>query len=86
MPTEQPDSGRRDKGAGFSWRLALLLALALYGIIFVAVNSESVDVSFVIFSTHASLVVVILLALAIGFLAGFLFDTVRERRRRGSRS
>ena len=82
MSTEQPDSGRRGKGAGFSWRIALLLVLALYGIIFVAINSESVDVNFVIFSTRASLVVVILLALALGFLAGFLFDTVRDRRKR----
>ena len=68
----------------FSWRLALLLVLALYGVLLVALNAKQVKVNFVIFSTRASLVVVIVLALATGFLAGFLFDTLRDRRKRES--
>lgn len=68
---------------GFSWRLALLLLLGLYGVLLVALNAKQVKVNFVLFSTRASLVVVIVLALATGFLAGFLFDTLRDRRKRG---
>ena len=39
-------------------------------------------VNFVFFKTEASLFVVLLLAIALGFVAGWLFDDVRDRRRR----
>jgi uncharacterized integral membrane protein len=65
-----------------SWRLVVFGALAVYAILLVVLNARQVSVNFVLFSTQASLVVVLLLAIALGFLAGFLFDTLRERRRR----
>ena len=57
-------------------------ALALYGILLVLLNSGEVKLNFVVWSTRASLVFLLLIVLAVGFLAGFLFDTVRERRKR----
>ena len=66
---------------GIPWRLVALGALAVYAILLVILNAERVEVSFVFFSKDASLVVVLLLTLAIGFLGGFLFDTWRERRK-----
>ena len=45
-------------------------------------NLKSVEINFVLFSATASLFVVITLAAAIGFLAGYLFDSLRARRRK----
>lgn len=57
-------------------------ALALYGVLLVLLNSREVPLNFVFWSTKASLVILLLIVLAVGFLAGFLFDTVRDRRKR----
>jgi uncharacterized integral membrane protein len=65
-----------------SWRVIAFGALAVYALLLVALNAKQVSVNFVFFSTRASLVVVLLLAIALGFLGGFLFDTLRERRRK----
>lgn len=61
--------------------LAVLLA---YVVLLALFNLDSVAVNFVFFKTEASLFVVIVLAVALGFLVGWLFDDVRERRRRRS--
>ena len=71
------------RGKGVSWRLIAFGAVALYGFLLVVLNTEQVHVEFVFWDAKASLVVVLLLALAVGFLAGFLFDTLRDRRKRG---
>ncbi len=81
----EPGAGAPAKG-GIPWRLVALGAVAVYGLLLVILNAEQVDVSFVFFSTRASLVVVLLVALGIGFLAGFLFDTARDRRKRTASS
>ena len=71
------------RGKGLPWRLIAFGAVALYGVLLVVLNTEQVHVEFVFWDAKASLVVVLLLALAVGFLAGFLFDTLRDRRKRG---
>jgi uncharacterized integral membrane protein len=72
------------KRAGAPWRLILFGALAVYGVLLAILNADSTKVSFVFWETQASLVVLLLLALGIGFLAGFLFDTLRSRRKRSA--
>lgn len=76
-----PSTPARRKG--LPWRLIAFGAVALYGVLLVVLNTEQVHVEFVFWDAQASLVVVLLLALAVGFLAGFLFDTLRDRRKRG---
>lgn len=66
------------------WRLIAFGALAVYAILIVLFNREQVEVSFVFFSARISLLVLVLLCVGIGFAAGYLFDGLRERRRRGS--
>ena len=56
--------------------------LAVYAILIVFLNRNQVKVSFVFFSADISLLVLILLCVGIGFAAGFLFDQIRDRRRR----
>ncbi len=55
----------------------------LYALVVVLANRNQVAVNFVFFKTEASLFVVLVLAIALGFVAGWLFDDLRDRRRRG---
>jgi uncharacterized integral membrane protein len=66
---------------GTPWKLIAFGALAVYAILIVLFNREQVEVSFVFFSARISLLVLILLCVAIGFAAGYLFDQLRSRRR-----
>ncbi len=63
-------------------RLAVLGLIALYVILFVVLNSKRVKVSFVVFSTRISLLVALLLAAALGFVAGYLVRRSRSESRR----
>lgn len=65
-------------------RRIVLVVLVAYAVLLALFNLDSVAVNFVFFKTSASLFVVIVLAVGLGFLAGWLFDDVRERRRRKS--
>lgn len=64
------------------WKLIVFAVLAVYAILIVLLNRDQVEVSFVFFSTRISLLVLILLCVGIGFAAGFLFDQMRDRRKR----
>jgi len=64
------------------WTWILFAVLALYAVLLVILNADQVEISFVFFSAEISLLVLILLCLGIGFAAGFLFDRMRERRKR----
>ena len=63
-------------------RRIVLGVVALYVLVVVLANRHSVDVNFVFFKTSASLFVVLLLAIAFGFVVGWLFDDIRARRKR----
>lgn len=76
-PDQTPDS-KRD----VPWRLIAFGALAVYAVLIVLLNRKQVDVSFVFFSAEISLLVLILLCVGIGFAAGYLFEELRDRRRR----
>lgn len=84
--SRQDEGSELEKATGSVRRLGpkriLLILLALYAVLLALFNLESVEINFVFFSTRASLFVVIMLAAAIGFLAGYLFDSLRERRRK----
>jgi len=64
------------------WKLIIFGVLAVYAILIVLFNREQVEVSFVFFSARISLLVLILLCVGIGFAGGFLFDQLRDRRKR----
>ena len=72
--------------SGFRWtprRIAVGI-VAVYGVVLVVANLHRTNVNFVFFSTSAPLFVLILLALAVGFALGWLFDDIRARRARKS--
>jgi len=66
-------------------RLIVLIALAAYAVAFILENRKSVPLHFVFATANVSLVWLILLSLAVGFLVGILLSQLeRRRRRRGS--
>jgi uncharacterized integral membrane protein len=64
------------------WKLIAFAIIAAYAILIVLFNREDVEVSFVFFSAQISLLVLILLCVGIGFAAGYLFEQLRDRRKR----
>jgi uncharacterized integral membrane protein len=63
-------------------RLIVLILLAAYAIAFVLENRKSVKVHFVLATAAVSLVWLILLSLAVGFVVGILLSQLERRRRR----
>ena len=63
-------------------RLAIVILLAAYAVAFVLENRKSVSLHFVFHTATVSLVWVILLNLAIGFVVGIVLSQLERRRRR----
>lgn len=63
-------------------RLAIVIALGAYAVAFVLENRKSVSLHFVFHTATVSLVWVILLNLAIGFVVGIVLSQLERRRRR----
>ena len=57
-----------------------LVLIVLWVIAFIVKNSDSVKIDFVLFSAHASLIWLLILLLAIGFLGGVLVSQLYRRR------
>lgn len=80
---------RRPEGPLEDWQLrlyAILIAFVLivaWLIAFIVKNSDQVPIDFVLFSTSTSLIWLIILLLAIGFLGGVLLSQLYRRRRSG---
>jgi uncharacterized integral membrane protein len=68
----------------FYAQLIVLILLVAYAVAFVLENGKAVSVHFVFATTHASLVWVILLSLAVGLLGGLLLPRLERRRSRRS--
>ena len=63
-------------------RLIAIILLAAYAIAFVLENRKTVSLHFVFATANVSLVWLILLSLAVGFVVGILLSQLERRRRR----
>jgi uncharacterized integral membrane protein len=63
-------------------QLTAIGLVALYTILFIALNTNRAKVSFVFASTKISVIWVILLSLAVGFVLGVLGTRLNRRRKR----
>ena len=63
-------------------RILVLMLLAAYAIAFVLENRMAVSLHFVVATANVSLVWLILLSLAVGFVVGILLSQLERRRRR----
>ncbi len=61
-------------------RLIAIVLLAAYAVAFVLENSKSVHLHFVFATANVSLVWLILLSLAVGFVVGILLSQLERRR------
>ena len=66
---------------GTPWSLILFGVLGVYVVLIALLNSDKVKVDFVFFSAQIRLLFLILLCLAIGFGAGWVFEKMRVRRK-----
>jgi len=79
--------GKQPEGRLEDWQprlYAMLIAFVLvvaWLIAFIAKNNDSVKIDFVIFAGHASLIWLMILLLAIGFLGGVVLSQMYRRRR-----
>ena len=65
------------------WLIVAALGLIIaYVVAFVAENNKSVTVHFVLFTTHTSVIWLILLSVGIGLVSGVLLSQLARRRRR----
>lgn len=62
--------------------VAALVLIAAYVIAFIAENDAEVDVHFVLFTAHTSVIWLIVLSLGIGIVGGLLLSQLYRRRRR----
>ncbi len=65
-------------------QLTVIGLVALYTILFIVLNTHSAKVSFVFGTTRISVIWVILLSLAVGFVLGVLGTRLHRRRKRRS--
>ena len=72
MATESKPSARRDVDRRALARLIVLALLVVYGIAFVVLNTDDVEVSFVFFTATTRLIVALLLVGVIGAVVGWL--------------
>ena len=63
-------------------QLAAIGLVALYAILFIVLNTHRAKVSFVFASAKISVIWVILLSLAVGFVLGVLGSRLNRRRKR----
>jgi uncharacterized integral membrane protein len=77
MPDEQ---AKRDHPPWL--QLAAIGLVALYAVLFVILNTHRAKVSFVFGTTRISVIWVILLSLAVGFVLGVLGTRLNRRRKR----
>jgi uncharacterized integral membrane protein len=85
-PLQQPETGRRrgkpksDVDRRFQGKTLGALAIGVLIIAFAVANSQKVQVHFLVTTAHISLVIVIVIAMVLGFALGML---VSRRARRG---
>jgi uncharacterized integral membrane protein len=58
-----------------------LLLIVAYVIAFIVKNNDRIKIDFVLFDTHTSLIWLIILLLAIGFIGGVMLSQLYRRRR-----
>jgi uncharacterized integral membrane protein len=77
-PDQREGAPRRE---GHSWRLYVLIAAVIVLAIFVLLNSQKVEVDFLVGQTETPLIVALLLAGALGALIGWAWPHVRRSRK-----
>jgi uncharacterized integral membrane protein len=76
---------RPPEDGGSSWKPILLAVVLVYAVVFLLLNSDQVKISFVFFNARTSLLFLVLLSMAIGFVLGMFGPAWWRRRQRKRR-
>lgn len=77
-PTFRPETrSRRDQG-----RLVVVCVVVALGVLFAALNTQTVKIHWIVTTTNSPLIVAMILMALLGFVAGFVTSHIRARRRR----
>jgi uncharacterized integral membrane protein len=66
------------------WRAIVVAVLALYIVIFIALNNRRLEMNFVFFKVRSHELVALIVLVLLGFAAGFIVGGRRQRSRLGS--
>ena len=89
QPVRQPDRAQSrpaEPEKPIPVRLILLGLLGIYLLLFVVLNSKTVKIRFVFFTSRISLIVALVLAAVIGFAGGYLVNEMRRKRRAAAKT
>jgi uncharacterized integral membrane protein len=76
------DSKRADRGqGGISWKAIVLVALGIYALLLIILNSKKVSVDFVFVSQRTRVIWLVLLSMALGALIAWLVPRMRRGRK-----
>ena len=80
--SKQPDRKRWEGSGpkGISWKAILLVALGVYALLLIILNSKSVSVDFVVVSQRTRVIFLVLLSMALGALIVWLVPRMRRGR------
>ncbi len=73
-------NAERGRIAGLSPRTIAGIAVAVLIVLFIVLNRDKTDISFIVFTAETALWIALTLAAAGGFVAGFLIGRRRYRR------
>ncbi len=73
-------NAERGRTAGVSPRTIAGIAVAVLIVLFIVLNRDKTDISFIVFTAETALWIALTLAAAGGFVAGFLIGRRRYRR------
>jgi uncharacterized integral membrane protein len=79
---EGPAAPEPEEKKRFPLKAVLLGLVGLYLLVFIILNSREVSVRFVFFTSRISLIVGLALVAALGFVAGYMTNELRDRRKR----
>jgi uncharacterized integral membrane protein len=79
-PTRKPSRSNASRQLG--WRTYAAIVVAIIVLLFVLLNSQKVEVDFVLATTDTPLFFVIVVSVGLGWLIGWLLPHVRRDRRR----
>jgi uncharacterized integral membrane protein len=80
MAVDERRAPRRRTIGGLSYRTVGIIVIAALVVLFIALNRDKTEISFLVFDSDMSLWVALTLAAGGGFIAGYLMARRRSRR------
>jgi uncharacterized integral membrane protein len=77
--SDKPSSGKAPSSGGLSTRSVLAIVIGIVALLFIVLNRDHTQVSFILFTASAPLWLALGLVAGFGFGAGYLFARRRDK-------